>query len=156
MKAASLIAAVATSACLCAHADKTEYAFRWNPENGGPATAEEAARILGINDDKAKKIEVRYLTVKQPAGLPNGNFQAVARERVDKDGPESMYKVRGPDSKAGRTVLSMWVCPLSGPALETKFEVDVNWAKEHHSLWVEEEQAKASAPPDSPRAVTAE
>jgi formate dehydrogenase subunit gamma len=25
-------------------------------------------------------------------------------------------------------------------------EVDLNWAKEHHSLWVEEEQAKAGAP----------
>jgi len=36
-------------------------------------------------------------------------------------------------------------------------EVDLNWAKEHHSLWVEEEQAKADAPPDrTPRAVPAE
>ena len=36
-------------------------------------------------------------------------------------------------------------------------EVDLNWAKEHHSLWVEEEQAKASAPPTiRPRAVPAE
>ena len=25
-------------------------------------------------------------------------------------------------------------------------EVDLNWAKEHHSLWVEEEQAKGHAP----------
>ena len=36
-------------------------------------------------------------------------------------------------------------------------EVDVNWAKEHHSLWVEEEQKKAGAPPDrTPHAVPAE
>ena len=36
-------------------------------------------------------------------------------------------------------------------------EVDLNWAKEHHSLWVEEEQAKADAPSGStPRAVPAE
>ena len=36
-------------------------------------------------------------------------------------------------------------------------EVDLNWAKEHHSLWVEEEQAKAHATPsDSSRAVPAE
>ena len=36
-------------------------------------------------------------------------------------------------------------------------EVDLNWAKEHHSLWVEEEQAKGHAPSDStPRAVPAE
>ena len=35
-------------------------------------------------------------------------------------------------------------------------EVDLNWAKEHHSLWVEEEQAKTDAPPDrTPRAVPA-
>jgi len=25
-------------------------------------------------------------------------------------------------------------------------EVDVNWAREHHSLWVEEEQAKGHVP----------
>ena len=36
-------------------------------------------------------------------------------------------------------------------------EVDLNWAKEHHSLWVEEEQAKGQAPSDrTPRAVPAE
>ena len=29
-------------------------------------------------------------------------------------------------------------------------EVDVNWAKEHHSLWAEEEQAKARAPGGAP------
>jgi formate dehydrogenase subunit gamma len=36
-------------------------------------------------------------------------------------------------------------------------EVDLNWAKEHHSLWVEEEQAKGRAPSGTaPRAVPAE
>ncbi len=36
-------------------------------------------------------------------------------------------------------------------------EVDLNWAKEHHSLWVEEEQAKGRAPSGSDtRAVPAE
>ena len=36
-------------------------------------------------------------------------------------------------------------------------EVDLNWAKEHHSLWVAEEQAKGHAPSAStPRAVPAE
>jgi formate dehydrogenase subunit gamma len=36
-------------------------------------------------------------------------------------------------------------------------EVDVNWAKEHHSLWAEEQQRKAGAPPDrTPHAVPAE
>jgi len=35
-------------------------------------------------------------------------------------------------------------------------EVDLNWAKEHHSLWVEEAQAKAAAASDTPRAVPAE
>jgi formate dehydrogenase subunit gamma len=36
-------------------------------------------------------------------------------------------------------------------------EVDLNWAKEHHSLWVEEEQAKGLAPSGSaPRAMPAE
>ncbi len=36
-------------------------------------------------------------------------------------------------------------------------EVDLNWAKAHHSLWVEEEQAKGHAPSGStPRAMPAE
>jgi formate dehydrogenase subunit gamma len=36
-------------------------------------------------------------------------------------------------------------------------EVDLNWAREHHSLWVEEELAKGHAPPGSiPRAMPAE
>jgi formate dehydrogenase subunit gamma len=36
-------------------------------------------------------------------------------------------------------------------------EVDLNWAKEHHSLWVEEEQAKGHAPSGSaPQAIPAE
>jgi formate dehydrogenase subunit gamma len=36
-------------------------------------------------------------------------------------------------------------------------EVDVNWAKEHHSLWAEEQQKKAGAPSDrAPHAVPAE
>ena len=30
-------------------------------------------------------------------------------------------------------------------------EVDLNWAREHHSLWVEEEQAKGHAPSEAPR-----
>jgi formate dehydrogenase subunit gamma len=36
-------------------------------------------------------------------------------------------------------------------------EVDLNWAKEHHALWVEEERAKGQAPSGSaPRAMPAE
>jgi formate dehydrogenase subunit gamma len=36
-------------------------------------------------------------------------------------------------------------------------EVDLNWAKEHHALWVEEQQKKAGAPSDrTPHAVPAE
>jgi formate dehydrogenase subunit gamma len=36
-------------------------------------------------------------------------------------------------------------------------EVDLNWAREHHSLWVEEEQTKGHAPSESiPRAMPAE
>jgi formate dehydrogenase subunit gamma len=36
-------------------------------------------------------------------------------------------------------------------------EVDLNWAREHHSLWVEEEQARGHAPSGStPRAMPAE
>ena len=80
MKTVALIAAVACMvASLSAHAAKTEYAFRWNPDDGGPATAAEAAKKLGIQAGKARRFEVRYLTIKQPDGLPPGGYQAVAR-----------------------------------------------------------------------------
>jgi formate dehydrogenase subunit gamma len=35
-------------------------------------------------------------------------------------------------------------------------EVDLNWAKEHHSLWVAEELAKGKTPVVPPRAMPAE
>jgi len=36
-------------------------------------------------------------------------------------------------------------------------EVELNWAREHHSLWVEEEQAKGHAPSETtPRHVAAQ
>jgi formate dehydrogenase subunit gamma len=35
-------------------------------------------------------------------------------------------------------------------------DVDVNWAKEHHSLWLEQEQARTSAPQPRPAATPAE
>lgn len=149
MKTVALIAAVACMvASLSAHAAKTEYAFRWNPDDGGPATAAEAAKKLGIQAGKARRFEVRYLTIKQPDGLPPGGYQAVARERIDKDGPESMYKVRGPESEATKEVLMKWVCPLSGRKLESKFEVDMNWALD------EETQKKNPRAPPTPRSAT--
>ena len=35
-------------------------------------------------------------------------------------------------------------------------QVDLNWAKEHHSLWVEEEQSRGAAPASPPHAAPAE
>jgi formate dehydrogenase subunit gamma len=35
-------------------------------------------------------------------------------------------------------------------------DVDVNWAKEHHSLWLEQEQARTNAPQPRPAATPAE
>lgn len=35
-------------------------------------------------------------------------------------------------------------------------QVDLNWAKEHHALWLEEEEAKGDAPPAGARPVAAE
>ncbi|MDM0037176.1 hypothetical protein QTI33_33950 [Variovorax sp. J22P271] len=130
MRTSHLVAAIAMASCLCAHAQRTEYAFRWDPAQGGPATARQAARQLGIEDDQPKEFGVRYLEVRRPAGLPDDSYGAVARERTDDDGPESTYKVRAPASKAARKLLSTWACPLVGPKRERKLEVDVNWVGE--------------------------
>jgi hypothetical protein len=128
MRSPRLLAALAMAACVCAHAQRTEYAFRWNPAEGGPATAQQAAAQLGIGDDRPKAFEVRYLDLRRPAGLPDDSYSAVARERTDGDGPESTYKVRAPFSKAASKLLSTWACPLVGPKRQSKLEVDVNWA----------------------------
>jgi len=129
MRGATLLfATLATASSAAVLAEQTEYAFRWNPAEGGPKTASGAASELNIQADRAKEFEVRYLTVKQPPGLPSSTFRAVARERTDKGGPESMYKVRGPYSDAAAKSLSSWSCPLSGPNMEQKLEVDINWA----------------------------
>jgi hypothetical protein len=116
-----------------AFADKTEYAVRWDPDKTGPKSAAAAAVMLQIQDDKPKEFEVRYLTVTEPPGLPGPNFQVVARERTDKDGPEAMYKVRGPDSAEARKSLSKWSCPLKGKQ-DSKLEVDVGWVTEEKDM----------------------
>lgn len=142
MRTSKLVAAIAMATCLCARAERTEYAFRWNPAEGGPATAQLAAAKLGIRDDQPKAFEVRYLDLRRPAGLPDDSYSAVARERTDDDGPESTYKVRAPLSKAAGKLLSTWACPLVGPKRQSKLEVDVNWAVD--------EAAKAAHPDAAP------
>ncbi|KWT98388.1 MULTISPECIES: hypothetical protein [unclassified Variovorax] len=139
MRTATLLLPLcALGASASVFAEATEYAVRWDPDKGGPQSAADAATKLEIDDDKPKKFEVRYLTVKQPPGLPGPGFEVIARERTDKKGPEAMYKLRGPNTPTARQTLPNWQCPLQGTQ-DAKVEVDV--------AWVLEDETKPHLPP---------
>jgi len=55
-----------------------EYALRWDPAAGGPATIEAVLLALHLEPGKARQMEVQYFAVPQPAGLPEG-FAAARR-----------------------------------------------------------------------------
>lgn len=107
-------------------AGRAEYAIRWNPAAGGPASARAVFAALGLKPDgDTARYVVRYYGVPQPAGLPPG-YSAIARERTAGSGErDATYKLRGPDPPPPGA-LDAWRCPLAGKA-DTKREVDVGW-----------------------------
>ena len=122
----ALLVTCLVAASASAYAESTEYAVRWDPGKSAPRTASEAAIKFGVHDDKPKAFQVKYLDVRQPGDLPGPEVHVIARERTDDDGPEAMYKVRGPNAGDTPAVLAKWKCPLKGKQ-ETKKEVDVSW-----------------------------
>ncbi|MDM0078715.1 hypothetical protein QTH90_30210 [Variovorax sp. J2P1-59] len=139
------LALVVISASAAEPAVRTEYAFRWNPAAGGPKSVEAAAELLGIRDAIPRDLEVRYLVVNQPWKMPSRAFQAMGRERKTEDGAESTYKLRGPYSQEAAAALAKWECPLTGPKIESKVEVDMNWAPRKGAGSTVEQTAAISA-----------
>lgn len=108
---------------LAAVAGPAEYAVRWDPSHGGPASASEVLNYLKLQGVKTKKFNVRYFVIVQSEKLPTG-YSVIGRERLSSGQTEATYKVRGPAPRPQE--LAGWMCPLSGNH-ESKAEIDVSW-----------------------------
>jgi hypothetical protein len=94
---------------------KVEYAFRWNPAQGGPKNVSEVASLSGENFETPESYTVRYYQVEQ-----KGNVRTFLRERtradLENEAPEFRLKFRSdspfPDSAT---------CPFS---MKFSYETD--------------------------------
>ena len=101
-----------------------EYAARWDPSAGGPATAAEVLARLGLEGSSpATACEVRYYDLPAPEGAPQG-AAVILRRRVCDDGTAEIrlkYRTARP--------LDSWTCP-AGLGFSPKSEVDVGLGPE--------------------------
>lgn len=96
---------------------KAEYAFRWNPRDGGPASWEAVQAILGGKLKSVERYSVRYHTLVPGRNAPPG-ASAVFRERT-LEGADTEYRLK---FRSSRPFGDLEVCP-SG--LEMSYEKDV-------------------------------
>jgi hypothetical protein len=95
-----------------------EYAIRWNPRDGGPATADETLAILNLRAKRTERFNVDYYDMPPAVTAPAG-FATILRKRVDTAGRATVtWKLRGDRA------LAEWTCPLRD-VRQTKAEVDV-------------------------------
>jgi len=121
-------AAFAPMARAAHDASGAEYAFRWNPADGGPKSAEKVAAVLGLDPGRHKSYEVRYFAVAQPVGLAEGASVIVRQRSGAKGATETMFKVRGTKPFDRADPLAGWQCPFPGDVRAgRKAEVDVGW-----------------------------
>jgi hypothetical protein len=106
-----------------ARAPAAEFAVRWDPREGGPATPEDAMRRLGAEPSAPQVFEVRYYDVDVAEGVPPG-FEAITRRRTTRGRTELMFKLRGAEPLPREPSLKRWRCPL-GASGERKDEVDI-------------------------------
>lgn len=126
MSKLSAVALATLALCaLPASAADAEYAVRWDPRQGGPATPEDALRSLRLTVDERSQMEVTYFDVTPPPGLPEG-FTAILRQRIGGRHHELTFKLRGAQPLPEQPALKLWDCPL-GPTDDRKDEVDVGF-----------------------------
>ncbi len=100
--------------------EKAEYAVRWNPAEGGPATGEETLAFLGAPAAGSTRYEVRYYDVPPPSGAPPDSV-VILRRRSEADGQSEIrlkYRLDHP--------VTEWTCPAGG-GFEGEPEVDVGF-----------------------------
>ena len=102
---------------------RAEYAARWDPSRGGPATAAEVASALELSAGPATSCDVRYYDLPAPSGAPPG-ASIILRRRSCGDGRTQIrlkYRSAHP--------LGKWACP-AGMAFRPQSEVDVGFGPE--------------------------
>jgi hypothetical protein len=115
---------IAPNAALAAKLD-AEYAVRWDPRQGGPATPEEALRELQLKPSEPTRSQVQYFDFTPPADVPPG-FDAILRKRVSDGQAELTFKLRGTAALPATPSLKSWPCPL-GKTKDRKDEADVTF-----------------------------
>ncbi len=113
------------AAALPVRADDAEFAVRWDPRQGGPATPQDALRELRLKASAPSHFEVQYFDFSAPAGLPAG-FDPILRKRLTAGEAEITFKLRGSTPLPARPTLKQWDCPL-GATKERKDEADVTF-----------------------------
>jgi hypothetical protein len=124
--AAALAAALASPLLSArAAAPDAEFAVRWDPRQGGPATPQDALRELHLKASAPSRFEIQYFEFTRPAGLPAG-FDAILRKRLKEGEAELTFKLRGAAPLPQQPTLKQWICPL-GNTKDRKDEADLTF-----------------------------
>ena len=102
-----------------------EFAVRWDPRQGGPATPQDTLRELRLKSGKPRHFEVRYFEFTPPADVPPG-FEPILRKRISGGEAELTFKLRGDAPLPAEPTLKRWACPL-GATQDRKDEVDISF-----------------------------
>ena len=135
---------------------EAEFAVRWDPRQGGPASPEDALRALRRNAGERSQYEVRYYDFTPPPDVPEG-FAPILRQRVSGPHHELSFKLRGNRPLPDAPALARWPCPL-GATKDRKDEVDVSYVAADRSVtaWSRSCNLNAkNAPPQPPAALQA-
>jgi hypothetical protein len=121
----TLLLAAALAGPVGAAVQDAEFAVRWDPRQGGPATPQQALQGLRLKASPPSHFEIQYFDFTPPAGLPVG-FDAILRKRLTAGEAELTFKLRGDAPLPRQPTLKQWACPL-GRTKERKDEVDVTF-----------------------------
>jgi hypothetical protein len=102
--------------------DEAEYAVRWLPSEGGPATAADVLKLLELGDPQMDSFEVRYYDAPATASAPS-HSRTILRER-ERDGAEDEILVK---FRRIAPLEGDWTCPLGGGAKRSS-QVDIGFA----------------------------
>ncbi len=126
---------------------RAEYAARWDPSRGGPATAAEVAAILGAEAPARRACEVLYYDLPRPPGAPEGATVILRRRSCDDGTTEIRLKYRSAHPLESRA------CP-SGAPFHPETEVDVGFGEGAPSrVYSHACTLSAAEPPEFLRAV---
>jgi hypothetical protein len=109
-----------------------EFAVRWDPRQGGPATPQDALHGLRLKASAPSHFEIQYFDFVEPAGLPAG-FDAILRKRLTGGQAELTFKLRGSQPLPAQPPLKHWDCPL-GDTRDRKDEADVTFIEAGRSI----------------------